>query len=289
VFAVLALRRAGGFSTALSYSIAAVAGVLVGVGLMGLDRTMGAGRSADARTLDQRGLELSARSMAPGSVLACLDAPAGDTVIAACEKAVFAQPETVAAAVSYVAAQLDLLMAVGARASDEGAIAGLRRSAESDRFGIVAHVLASRYGCTPEACEPLKLLRVSERVQANLSERAYETNVTLHAAAWPGGPAHVAGTSSSAAPGAGASSGQSTVPAASALGGLNFPSAASIPPVSIMEAEPPPPPPQAAPRRASPPAPAPAQRRQTATSPPPVSPPAGAPVPIVPTLPPTAQ
>ena len=48
-------------------------------------------------------------AIAPGSALSCLDEMAGEAVSTACEKAVFASPEAVAAAVKYVAAQLALL------------------------------------------------------------------------------------------------------------------------------------------------------------------------------------
>ena len=113
--------------------------------------------------------------MAPGSALACLDANAGEAVERACEKALFATPESVAAAVAYVSAKLTLL-ADGldyARRVD-GAYAaqleGLRRAAETDRFGLVAHVLATRDGCTAESCATFKLLEDPSRDQ-HQSER----------------------------------------------------------------------------------------------------------------------
>ena len=67
--------------------------------------------AAAQRALDARGFELATRAFMPGSALGCLDAIAGETVEAACEKALFASPEATAAAVSYVAAQLSLLAA----------------------------------------------------------------------------------------------------------------------------------------------------------------------------------
>jgi hypothetical protein len=47
---------------------------------------------AERQALEARAFELTARAMAPGSALACLDAMAGDVVEDACEKAVFASP-----------------------------------------------------------------------------------------------------------------------------------------------------------------------------------------------------
>ena len=50
-----------------------------------------------------------AGAIAPGSALSCLDEIAGEAVEVACEKAVFASPEAVAAGINYVTAQLALL------------------------------------------------------------------------------------------------------------------------------------------------------------------------------------
>ena len=96
---------------------------------------------------------LSARALAPGSPLACLDALAGESVEAACEKAMFASPAAVAAATSYVAARLALLSDMAptpktAAPISTGLLLPLRRALETDRFGFLAHVLAVRDGCT---------------------------------------------------------------------------------------------------------------------------------------------
>src|ERR1700692_1445969 len=61
---------------------------------------------ADRRALELRPQDLTARTLAPGSALACLDAVAGENVDAACEKALFASAATVGAATSYAAARL---------------------------------------------------------------------------------------------------------------------------------------------------------------------------------------
>ncbi len=184
--------------------------------------------------LEAQALELSARALVPGSPLACLDGMAGETVEEACEKALFATAETTAAAVSYVAAQLALLTAVGdADAQKTGLLrTSLRRAIETDRFGIVAHVLAARGQCTPNHCSAFALLQDATRVKTNLVRRPYEARVAKHMAAWsaPGHPAPA--TEPLSAELTGASAGRA------AGRDLYFPSADSIPPVNIMTAEP---------------------------------------------------
>src|SRR5262245_2814259 len=190
--------------------------------------------AAELRALDTRAFDLATRAFAPGSALGCLDANAGETVEAACERAVFASPEATAAAVAYVAAQLSLLASVSELGRRHGgANAGaamLRRAVEADRFGIVAHVLATRDGCTQDRCTVFTWLRDPGRINANLAERPFEARVKSYSANWPS--AGVRGLVSSApSPPPGA--------AAKVPNNLYFPSASSIPPVNIMTAEPP--------------------------------------------------
>src|SRR5476651_1959167 len=66
-------------------------------------------RSAERRALTQRNTELNVSAVAPGSVLACLDGGAGEAIENACEKSVFADPQSAASAVAYTAARLALL------------------------------------------------------------------------------------------------------------------------------------------------------------------------------------
>jgi hypothetical protein len=175
------------------------------------------------------------RTAMSGSALACLDGIAGEAVEESCEKALFHSPEATAAAVSYVSAQLALLADVAQHALRPGArvpatLGNLRRALEADRFGLVARVLAVRDGCTAEACGAFALLNDTTRIAANLTEHAYEAHVARHSAGWPGGAkAPVATAEGGATPGAAA-------PNKGA--GLFFPSAASIPPVNIRDAEP---------------------------------------------------
>jgi hypothetical protein len=212
------------------YALVALALV---VGLSFLDRQIVRDRAEQRRALEMRATALTERAMAPGSPLACLDGRAGDAVEAACEAALFANPQAVAAAVAYVIARLTLLSdgSVLADRGDDGydtILADLRRSAEADLFGIVSYVLATRDNCTPEKCAAFNLMDDSSRVKANLREQLFEKHLAGHLAAWQA----AAGPASRSPP--------DKQPAAtgSVSGNWDYPSAASIPPVSIMVSEP---------------------------------------------------
>jgi hypothetical protein len=197
---------------------------------------------SERRELDARAQELFVRAATPGSAFACLDPLVGDVVESACEKAVFQSPEATAGALSYVAAQLTLLADFTVYARKAGsdpplALGNLRRSIEGDRFGLVARVLSVRDGCTPGNCPAFALLTDPGRVAVNLAGRSYELYVERHAAAWPAGAKSPVVAATGAATNAG--EGDAQPPAASTpRSGLFFPSAASIPPVTIMNAEP---------------------------------------------------
>jgi hypothetical protein len=101
---LLAVKRAGGVALITSlFRVGLIAAAVVGAWLY-VQQPNG-----ERRALDDRNAALIAGSIAPGSTLSCLDELAGEIVEAACEKAVFANPEAVAAAVRYVTAQLALL------------------------------------------------------------------------------------------------------------------------------------------------------------------------------------
>ena len=199
-----------------------------------LDRLAERDRADERRALDQRILEMSARALIPGSPLGCLEPNLGETIDAACEKAVFAGPETIAAATAHVAGSLSLLADAVANGSDvyyDAALAALRRRLEIDRFGLVAQVLAGE-GCSAAKCEKFALFADPSRVSANLKAQTFENLVARHSPGWP----QPASAAAPAAPVAAAPAPPG--PAASVGNGINFPSAASIPPVSIMTNEP---------------------------------------------------
>lgn len=225
---------------ALAVSVAAgvALSVFVVVNQMALDRD-----AADRRALLQRGTELTAAAAAPGSALSCLDAGAGDTVEAACEAKVFADASTTAAAVAYVGARLALLTeAADAQPAALKALAASRRAVELDRYGIAAHVLIARDGCTAERCAAFAWLTDPATIRANMKAQAFDQYVSRHAATWnappPAGdvPAAVSAAPPAAAPVQPAAVEPVAHPVSSKY---SLPSAASIPAVSIMNAEPP--------------------------------------------------
>ena len=209
----------------------------------------------------------------PGSAIACLEATNTETVEGACERTVFASPETVAAATAYMAARLALLADASEYTSRrdqsyESAVAGLRRTVAADRYGLASQVLATRDGCTAETCDAFSLVYDDKRLRANLKDRLFDVTVARYATNWPTRTRPLASSSPSAL---------SPTPTAVNPPGPNvsFPSSQSIPPVSIMNAEPPaapPPPAQSAtqddgtPRPPTNSAPASASRRPPAKS-----------------------
>jgi hypothetical protein len=181
---LLAVKRAGGVALITSlFRVGLIAAVVLGAWLYMQQH------DPEHRALDDRQAALIAGSIAPGSALSCLDELAGEVVEAACEKAVFASPEAVAAGVKYVTAQLALLSdgtayAQRANASYVAELALLRTAIEFDRFGLVAHVLSEREGCTVDRCEALTRLSNPSRVLGNLRDRTFEEQVNKYAAIW---------------------------------------------------------------------------------------------------------
>jgi len=196
---------------------------------------------AERRALEMRAQELTLRTLAPGSPLACLDALTGDNVEAACERALFATPATVATATTFVVARLALLADMTSYASNGGAdidngTLPLRRALEADRFGLLAHALAVRDGCTSEHCAALAVLQDSDRVRANMREDAFDRYLERYVATWalvPEVPVAEASPTPLGAVGSLGAQGSRKVSV-----NIDFPSAASIPPVSIMNPEP---------------------------------------------------
>ena len=216
--------------------------VFVVVSQMALDR-----EAADRRALMQRHADLTTGAVAPGSMLSCLDAGAGDTVDTACEARVFADPQSAAAAVAYVGARLALLSeAAETQPSALKAMAATRRALELDRFGIAAYVLSARDGCTAESCATFALFSDTTAIKSNMKAQAYDQYVSRHVAAWSAPPAPepqaVSAAPQSTEPSAKAAAAEPAVaaPVAHPLSDkYTLPSAASIPAVSIMNSEPP--------------------------------------------------
>jgi hypothetical protein len=229
---VIAVIRAGlNEFGSLVFRVAVIV-IAVAFGWTYVNRTAERDRADERRALDQRAAELMGRAVTPGSAIACLEATNTETVEGACERAVFATPETVAAATAYVSARLSLLSDAHDYTSrrDQGyesAIAGLRRTIAADRYGLASQVLATRDGCTADACDAFSLVYDDKKLRANLKDRLFDITVARYAVSWPTRTRPLA----SSAPG----SGPVTPPGPN----VTFPSAQSIPPVSIMNAEPP--------------------------------------------------
>jgi hypothetical protein len=229
--------------------------VLVAALLVGLNRAAVSSRDAARRALLARAAALDRAVLSPGSALACLDAGAGETVENACEKMVFRSPQSVAAAVAYMDARLALLSEAAklAKRGDRSVmntLAATRRAVALDRFGIVAHVLATRDGCTADKCAAFALVDDAEVLKANLRAQVYDQYVSRHADNWnkaapaPGPKAPAVSQTPAVPPVARLTPAHpGTMPAPIKPGEKwDFPSSASIPPVSIMGKEPPLPP-----------------------------------------------
>jgi hypothetical protein len=148
------------------------------------------------------------------------------------------------------------------------ALGALRRAVELDRFGVAAHVLAVRDGCTAERCAAFAWLHDASVIKANLKAQVFDQYVSRYAPAWDKS-VPVAVKEAPAVPVAGAN--EQLAPAKAPVPDkYDFPSAASIPPVSIMNPEPPLPKEAKDAQAAQPPREAPA----------PPKPPAAAPLPL---------
>jgi hypothetical protein len=168
--------------------------------------------------------------------LACIDDLAGDTVLTACEKAVYGSPEATAAALSYAGRQITRLTAYGdvltANKSMTPELQALRRAVENDRYGLMAEVLVVRDHCTPSDCSAFKSLTDRTRIAANIEERTYNGMIARYSVIWntpAATPAAVAAIVPPLIPG---------VPTGKPTN-AEFPSASSTPAVSIMTPEPP--------------------------------------------------
>jgi hypothetical protein len=208
-----------------------------------LDRMAADDRADTRRALYARDAALDGAALAPGSALACLDGGAGEAAQNACEKIVFATPQSAAAAVAYMGARLSLLRDAAVLAQDgDGSVAkafaGVRHALALDRYGVVAQVLAMHDGCTAEHCDAFALFENPAALRANLKAQVFDQYVSRYASTWTG-----------AVPASSPTLPQAPTAAVTTPAGekhrvseeWDFPSAASIPPVSIMNPEPPPP------------------------------------------------
>jgi hypothetical protein len=164
--------------------------------------------------------------------LSCIDDLAGETVLTACEKVLFGSAEATATAVSYAASRITRLTALsdsaGASRSMTPEQQALRRSIERDRYGLVAQVLEVRDHCTASDCAIFRFLTDPHQIAANMDAGLYNSLVSRYAPSW-NAPAAAVGPVASLPP---------SMPTGKPTN-ADFPTSASIPPVSIMNPEPP--------------------------------------------------
>jgi hypothetical protein len=223
-------------------------------------------------------------TMAATPAMSCIDDLAGETVLTACEKALFASPESAAAAISYAASQITRLTALGDVATINRnltpEVESLRRAVERDRYGLMAYVLVARDHCSPQGCPAFRSLGNSRQIMSNMDDRVYEGLVMRYSPSWgmpPAMPAIAAapGGAIAALPPAIAQTPLTTVPSGKPTTMIDFPSASSTPPVNIMTPEPggpgsaaPPPPRGAAAPAGATPAPSPRPAAASKDAPP---------------------
>jgi hypothetical protein len=196
----------------------------IGIAVAATMRTFGPGdraASGETRSPQQTSAVLPA--------LSCIDDLAGETVLAACEKALFGSAESVAAGVSYAGSQITRLTAFGdAAAANKNLtyeLLTLRRAVERDRYGLMAQVLMARDQCTPAQCAAFRALTDSHQIVVNMAERTYDALISRYAPSW---------NAPAAAPVAAL---LSSVPTGKPTN-AEFPTAASTPAVNIMTPEP---------------------------------------------------
>jgi hypothetical protein len=241
---VIAVIRAGLTEFGSMTFRVAVIVIAVVFGWTYISRTGEHDRAEERRALDQRAADLVGRAIAPGSPVACLEATNTETVEGSCERVVFASAESVAAATAYISARLSLLAdaheyTARRDQSYEAQIAGLRRTIAADRFGLASQVLSVRDGCTADACDAFGLVYDDKKLRANMKDRLFDITVGRYAVSWPARSSRPVVSSSGPAGGG--------TPLNPPGPNVQFPSSQSIPPVSIMSAEPerPPAPPPA--------------------------------------------
>ena len=232
--------------SAAAVIVAAAAGVAA---VAALQHVAANEQARERIALLSRNAELTRAALARGSALACLDGDAGEKAGDACENDIFASAPVVAAAVAFEGERLSILKAAfdlyrQGDAQVMPALAGARRAVELDRYGLAAHVLAVREGCTAVQCPALAMFSDTTVLKANLKAQAFETYVARYAPQW-GKPPETAPPPVAAAPKEASPAVASVAPPHDTQGTARpvdkkwtFPSSDSIPAVSIMKAEP---------------------------------------------------
>jgi hypothetical protein len=202
--------------------------------------------AANVRGFGWLGTSPSPGSQAPPAMVAspalsCIDDLAGETVLTACEKTLFGSAESTAAAISYAASQITRLTSLGDVATVNRnltpEVEALRRSIERDRYGLMAYVLVARDHCTPQNCPAFRSLGNNRQLMTNMDDRVYEGLVMRYSGSW-GAPATLPSIAAMPSGALAALPPATGVPPGKPTTMIDFPSAASTPPVSIMTPEP---------------------------------------------------
>jgi hypothetical protein len=280
--------RSPSFPLWLTLSAAAFFGIIVLLMLLRTEQSVASGALAIITLLSLgiavasilRGYEPAAQTASAESksappiahvlpALSCVDDLAGETVGQACERAVFASPESTAAAVNYAASMITRVVSLGDAASAQRTMSSdmqaTRRAIERDRYGLMAHVLLTRERCTPTQCAAYRSLTDNHQIITNMDEHAFDNLVARYASSW-NAPQITSATTPLAMMPPSVPTGRPT--------NAEFPSSANTPAVSIMTPEPG--------TGTKPPAtspPAPARPAQSAAAPPPAAPTPAAPPP----------
>jgi hypothetical protein len=236
VLVFMAVARSGMMRTLVSLLVLALAGYGAWLGWLVIERTDNSERVEEKRAFERRVSELTGRASAPGSVLSCLEGINNEALAAACERVVFENPENVAAVLAYTSARLHLLtdgieMVSRTGLNLDGGLNVLRRGLEADRFGAVAYLMAQQPECLPSQCEMLGIFGDANRIRMNLQEKPFEALVAKYSPQW-GQPSRTSAVDPSR------NTASAIAPPAPVSSKYDLPSAASIPPVSIMNSEP---------------------------------------------------
>jgi hypothetical protein len=237
VLAVVAFARSGLLRTLVSLLVLALAGYGAWLGWLVVERTGNSERVEEKRAFERRVSDLTSRTSAPGSVLSCLEGIANEALVAGCERVVFENPENVAAVLAFTSARINLLrdgidMSSRAGLNLDSGLNILRRGLEADRFGAVAYLMGQQPECLPSQCEVLGILRDANRVRMNLQDKPFEALVAKYSPQWS-----QSSRTSAIDPNRNTASAM-PAPPAPVSSKYDLPSAASIPPVSIMNTEP---------------------------------------------------
>jgi hypothetical protein len=125
-------------------------------------------------------------------VLGCLNVSVTPLLDEACEKQIFAEPGRLASAVGMTAERIALLADATNFAQREPAFLDrfehLRKSLESDPYGLVAHVFAIEHKCIPDSCTRFRFLKDTDKIKTNLTERKFDGLLAKYSPAWANTP-----------------------------------------------------------------------------------------------------